>query len=113
MVDLLTGVLANSAYGPRVQGLDIVEAIGGVGHTFMAIDVAAFDEVSEFKARMDAYIDEIKGSKKAAGVDTIFMPGEIEFLKVQERSRTGVPLHINIVNDLYKIAQENGVALDL
>jgi LDH2 family malate/lactate/ureidoglycolate dehydrogenase len=112
MVDLLTGVLANSAYGPRVQGLDIVEAIGGVGHTFMAIDVAAFDDVAEFKARMDAYIDEIKGSKKATGVDVIYMPGEIEFLKVEGRQK-GIPLHINIVKDLRKIAQENGVPLDL
>ncbi len=113
MVDLLTGVLANSAYGPRVNGLDIVEAIGGVGHTFMAIDVAAFDDVAEFKARMDAYIGEIKGSKKAAGVQVIYLPGEIEFLKVQERRQKGIPLHINIVNDLRKIAEENGVPLEL
>ncbi|MHB8908575.1 MAG: Ldh family oxidoreductase [Syntrophales bacterium] len=113
MVDLLTGVLANSAYGPRVQGLDIVEAIGGVGHTFMAIDVAAFDEAAEFKARMDAYIDEIKGSKKAAGVDTIYLPGELEFLKEQDRRKTGILLHPNIVSDLQKIAEENGIALHL
>ena len=113
MVDLLTGVLANSAYGPRVQGLDIVEAIGKVGHTFMAIDVAAFDDVAEFKARMDNYIDEIKNSKKATGVETIYMPGEIEFLKVEERREKGIPIHINIVNDLLKIARENGVQLEL
>jgi LDH2 family malate/lactate/ureidoglycolate dehydrogenase len=113
MVDLLTGVLANSCCGPRVQGLDIVEAIGGVAHTFMAIDIAAFNEVGEFKARMDAYIDEIKGSKKVTGVEVIYMPGEIEFLKAEERRQKGIPLHINVVNDLRKIAQENGVALEL
>jgi LDH2 family malate/lactate/ureidoglycolate dehydrogenase len=106
-------LLPVGGYGPRVQGLDIVEAIGGVGHTFMAIDVAAFDEVAEFKARMDAYIDEIKGSKKAAGVEVIYMPGEIEFLKVQERRQKGIPLHVNIVNDLRKIAEDTGVPLGL
>jgi LDH2 family malate/lactate/ureidoglycolate dehydrogenase len=109
MVDLLTGVLANSSYGPRVQGLDIVEAAGGVGHTFMAVDIAAFDDVAEFKARMDAYIDEIKGSKKATGVDVIYLTGEPEFLKEQERRRKGIPLHISIVKDLRKIAGETGV----
>jgi LDH2 family malate/lactate/ureidoglycolate dehydrogenase len=109
MVDLLTGVLANSSYGPRVQGLDIVEAIGGVSHTFMAIDIAAFDDVSEFKARMDAYIDEIKGSKRAKGVDVIYLPGEPEFLKEQERRKKGIPIHINVVKDLRKIADEAGV----
>lgn len=113
MVDLLTGVLANSNYGPRVKGLDIVEAIGGVGHTFLAIDIAAFDEVADFKARMDAYIDEIKGSKKAKGSAAIYLPGELEYLKVQERQRTGIPLHINIVRDLQKIAAELDVELCL
>lgn len=113
MVDLLTGVLSNSAYGPRVKGVDLADAIAGIAHTFMAIDVAAFDDVDEFKARMDAYIDEIKNSKKAAGVETIYMPGEIEFLKVQERRQKGIPIHINVVNDIRKIAQENCVRLEL
>ncbi len=113
MMDLLTGVLANSAYGPRVQGMDIIEAIGGVGHTFIAIEVAAFAGVDEFKERMDAYIDEIKGSKKAAGVETIYVPGEIEFLKAEERREKGIPVHINIIKDLQGIARENGVPLEI
>ncbi|MHB8908145.1 MAG: Ldh family oxidoreductase [Syntrophales bacterium] len=113
MVDLLTGVLANSSYGPRVNGLDIVDAMGGVGHTFIAVSIAAFDEVAAFKARMDAYIDEIKGSKKAKGVEVIYLPGEPEFLKEQTRRQTGIPLHVNIINDLKKIAGETGVPFSL
>jgi LDH2 family malate/lactate/ureidoglycolate dehydrogenase len=111
MVDLLTGVLANSCYGPRVQGLDTVEAIGGVGHTFMAVDIAAFDDVVDFKARVDAYIGEIKNSKKAAGVEEIFLPGELEFRKEQERRQSGISLHPNIVKDLRAMAEATGVAL--
>ncbi len=113
MVDLLTGVLANSSSGPRVNGMDIVDAIGGVGHTFIAVSISAFDEVAAFKARMDAYIDEIKESKKAKGVEVIYLPGEPEFLKERTRLQTGIPLHINIVNDLRKIATETGVPLSL
>ena len=113
IVDLLTGVLADSCYGPRVQGLDTVEAIGGVGHTFMAVDVAAFDDIAAFKTRMDDYIGEIKDSKKAAGVEQIYLPGELEFLKEQERRRTGIPLHVNIIKDLKAIADETGVLLPL
>jgi LDH2 family malate/lactate/ureidoglycolate dehydrogenase len=113
IVDLLTGVLANSCYGPRVQGLDVVEAIGGVGHTFMAIDVAAYDDIAAFKARVDAYIGEIKDSKKAAGVEQIYLPGELEFLREQERRQTGIPLHVNIIKDLKAIAEETGVPLSL
>jgi LDH2 family malate/lactate/ureidoglycolate dehydrogenase len=113
MVDLLTGVLANSGYGPRVEGLDIVEAISGVGHSFLAVDISAFDDVTAFKARVDGYIDEIKGSRKAKGVEEIYLPGELEFLKERERRQEGIPLHINVVKDLRAIADEMGIALDL
>lgn len=113
MVDLLTGVLANSAYGPRVQGLDVVEALGGVGHTFMAIDIAAFDDLVAFKSRLDRYIDEIKGSQKAREAEEIYLPGELEFLREAERRNAGIPLHINIVNDLRQLARETGVPLGL
>ena len=62
---------------------------------------------------MDAYIGEIKNSKKAAGVEQIYLPGELEFLKEQERRRKGIPLHVNIITDLKAIAEETGVPLSL
>ncbi len=67
MVDLLTGVLADSNYGPRVKGLDQDVEPAGTAHSFMAINLAAFTDAAAFKARMDAYIDEIKSSEKAKG----------------------------------------------
>ena len=65
MVDLLTGVLTDSNYGPRVKGHRPGCRSAGTAHCFMAIDLAAFTDAAAFKARMDAYIDEIKSSKKA------------------------------------------------
>ncbi len=113
MVDLLTGVLANSAYGPLVQELEVIEALGGVGHTFMAIDIAAVDDLVAFKSRLNLYIDEIKGSPKAHTVEEIYLPGELEFRQEAERRKAGIPLHINIVNDLRQQARETGVPLGL
>ena len=74
MMDLLTGVLADSNYGPRVKGMDQDAAPGGVGHSFMAISLAAFTDVAAFKARMESYVDEIKSSKKARGAEVIYVP---------------------------------------
>lgn len=39
MVDMLSGVLADSCYGPRTKGMDIVDDIAGIGHAFVAIDI--------------------------------------------------------------------------
>ncbi len=111
MMDLLTGVLANSAFGPRVKGTDTVSGIAGVGHAFMAVNIAAFDDVVAFKKRMDDYIDEIKGVRKAKGTNTIYLPGEIEFMKERERREKGIPLPFKVIEELSAIGKENGVSL--
>lgn len=113
MMDLLAGVLANSSYGPRTKGLDVVDAVAGVGHAFMAVDIAAFDDVNAFRERMDRYIEELKGSSKAKGSTEIYMPGEPEFLEERTRKQTGISLHINIVRDLEKLGKDTGVFLEL
>ena len=113
MVDLLTGVLANSSYGPRVKGIDQDTEPGGIAHSFMAVDLAAFTDVAAFKARMDAYIDEIKSSKKARGSEVIYVPGEPEHLRVRERLEKGIPLDAAVLEELRAIGKEMGVPLDL
>jgi phenylalanyl-tRNA synthetase alpha subunit len=56
-----------------------------VFHQLDGVCIAPGADVAAFKARMDGYIDEIKASKKARGADTIYLPGEPEHLRVQER----------------------------
>jgi LDH2 family malate/lactate/ureidoglycolate dehydrogenase len=112
MVDLLTGVLADSHYGPRVKGIDQDAEPAGVAHSFMAIDLAAFTDVSAFKARMDAYIDEIKSSTKARGAEVIYLPGEPEWLRARERIEKGIPLHAKVAEELRAVGKDLGVPVD-
>ena len=113
MVDLLTGVLADSNYGPRVKGMEVDSAVAGTAHTFMALDISAFGDVDAFKARMDGYIDEIKSSRKAKGSNVIYLPGELEFIKERERKETGIPLQTKVAEDLQKIGKEYGVPWEM
>ena len=112
VMDLLSGVLADSAFGPRVKGTDTVAAVAGVGHAFLAVKIAAFDDVAAFKSRMDGYIDEIKGTPKAKGVTEIYLPGELEFLKERERREKGIPLPSRVVEELLTVGKETGVSLE-
>ncbi len=109
MMDMLTGVLSDSAYGPRVAGLDNVSDFAHVSHSFMALDISAVADVAAFKARMDSYIDEIKSSRKARGAEVIYLPGEIEFLKEQERREKGIPLQPKVAEELRAVGAECGV----
>lgn len=112
MVDLLTGVLTDSNYGPRVKGIDQEAEPAGIAHSFMAVDLAAFTDVAAFKARVDAYIDEIKGSKKARGSDVIYLPGEPEHLRVQERREKGILLHAKVAEELRAVGKDLGLRIE-
>lgn len=113
MVDLLTGVLTDSNYGPRVKGIDQEAEPARIAHSFMAIDLAAFTDVAAFKARLDAYIDEIKSSKKARGSEAIYLPGEPEQLRTRERIERGIPLQADVAEELRAVGRELGVSIDL
>jgi len=113
MMDLLTGVLADSSYGPRVKAMDNDTAPGGVAHSFMAIKLAAFTDPAAFKARMEAYVDEIKSSKKARGSEAIYVPGEPEHLRMQERMAKGIPLQAKVAEELRARGTELGIPIDL
>jgi len=113
LVDLLTGVLTDSNYGPRVKGIDQDAEPARVAHSFLALDLAAFTDVVAFKTRMDAYIDEIKSSKKGKGSDVIYLPGEPEHLRVRERMAKGIPLHPKVAEELRAIGKDLGVPIEL
>lgn len=109
MMDLLTGVLADSSYGPRVKPIDNEVEPAGTAHSFMAIALSAFTDVAAFKVRMDAYIDEIKSSKKARGSEAIYVAGEPEYIKMQERLERGIPLQPKVAAELSALGKELGI----
>ncbi len=79
MVELFAATLSGAAMTRDVHAWNQNPACGGnVGHFFMAMDITKFGSAADYKARVDAMIDEIKDSKKAVGVEKIFFPGEIE-----------------------------------
>jgi L-2-hydroxycarboxylate dehydrogenase (NAD+) len=62
---------------------------------------------------MDSYIDEIKSSKKAKGNEVIYVPGEPEHIRVQERIEKGIPLQAKVAEELRVVGKELGIPIDL
>jgi LDH2 family malate/lactate/ureidoglycolate dehydrogenase len=73
--------------------------------TVMALNIAAFTDVAQYKAGVDDLIDSIKALPKADGFDEIFMPGEIEERRYAERLVTGIPIPVGTVAPLKAIAK--------
>ena len=101
MTDVLTGVLAGGAFGltPYSDPANL-----DVAHTFIAIDIQWFMPLEEFKARMDAFIAEIKSSKLRPGFTEVLVPGEIDHRREQEYRRNGARIDPVVFNELRELA---------
>ncbi len=82
-----------------------------IGASFQAIDIKAFMDPAEFKAKIDEAVREMHASELARGNDRIYVPGEIEWQKREERLKKGVPVAAPVWKDLTAISQEMGVPL--
>ncbi|KAJ9157489.1 Malate/L-lactate dehydrogenase [Pleurostoma richardsiae] len=92
MMDVFSGVLSGSAFAGNVTGPYDPSRPADVGHFMVAIKPDLFMSLDEFRERMDYLYQRIVGSEKAASVDRIYFPGELEQLAQEEREKTGIPL---------------------
>ena len=91
-----------SAFAGHVTGPYDPSKASDVGHFLVAIKPDLFMSLDEFKERMDYLYQRVVGSDKAAGVERIYFPGEIEQLVQQEREEKGIPYvqaEINALNE--------------
>jgi LDH2 family malate/lactate/ureidoglycolate dehydrogenase len=112
VVDVLAGVLTGSDYGRHIASTDDLDRQVSAGFVMQAIDIAAFAEPYEFENNIQAMMEEIGHSPCAQGVDRIYLPGEIEWLKKEERLATGIPVPDSLLRNLNQLADELGVHLE-
>lgn len=78
MIDLLCGGLSGGGIGEQVRPLfGSLEQPYGSANLFIAIDVGHFEELSNFKARAQAVVNNTSGVRRAPGVKRVFAPGEL------------------------------------
>ena len=114
MIDILSGVLSGAGYGPHLGPLwDNSDTHQNLGFFLLAIDIASFCDLRDFKRRIDQMIDEIKTSEKATGSDEILVPGEIEFRSEQYNCEHGIIVGPGVLRDLDELLRQYGQDLDL
>jgi LDH2 family malate/lactate/ureidoglycolate dehydrogenase len=111
IVEVLAGVLAGARILDEVPfWVQHMSEPVGLGHFMMALKIANFVEVEPFKQKMDYLVGRIHGAPRAEGVARIYLPGEIEHLTEQERSRDGIPVPGAVYNSLMGMARELGLS---
>ena len=113
-VALLSGPLTGSSTGKALSEWfsDEPGDAPSKGHLFIAIDPSSFGEREAFLEAVSAYLNEIKSSRTAPGVDAIRVPGERSAATRARTLRDGrVTLYQAVWERMAKIADELAVVV--
>jgi LDH2 family malate/lactate/ureidoglycolate dehydrogenase len=110
IVGLLAGTLNGAAMGKDTIDFNAdYRTTTNTGQAILMIDVAAFDDVSAFKARVDRLAADLKGAEKMPNVDRIWLPGEQSHAKQIEFTKNGVPVADGVIATLKELAATLGI----
>ena len=84
---------------------------GGSGFLCLAIKIESFIDIEEYKKEIDILCEWIRSSPTMPGVGKIYLPGEIEWEKREEREAEGIFVEDETWTELRACAEELGVAL--
>ena len=111
-IGLLSTMLSGAYFGSEVTHMyEQTTTPQNVGHLFGVLPIAAFEELDHYYTRMSKAIGDIRGTKKAPGVDRIYLPGERERLALVERRSRGIPLNAAVYDELNQLGAKYGVSL--
>ncbi len=111
IVDALSAILSGAAYGTDVGLFSRLEK-ENTGFFLLLLDPSRFMPLEEFKANADRYVRMIKESRKAEGVEEIFLPGEIEYRKYRENRKTGIEVSEALQRELVELSRKLGVSFE-
>jgi len=107
IIGLLAGTLNGAAMARETVDFNKDEVTKtNTGQAVVAIDLAAFGPVDDFKRRVDDVARQMRGSARLPGVERIWLPGEQSHGKRQHRSKQGIPLPAPLRRQLDALATE-------
>jgi LDH2 family malate/lactate/ureidoglycolate dehydrogenase len=106
--EVLAAVLSGAHFSRQVAAPAATDTAMKIGHYFQVIRIDSFMPVTQFKARMDELIRQMKNSERAPDHERIFIPGEIELETRERYQRDGIPLPANLLEEL---RQTSGLAV--
>jgi L-2-hydroxycarboxylate dehydrogenase (NAD+) len=111
MIGLLAGTLNGAAMGKDVVDFNADDTTPtNTGHAIVAIDVAAFQPVAEFKQAVDALVRDLRHSRTLPGVERIRIPGEGSHAARADRREHGIPIPAALRTALDTLAGELEIA---
>lgn len=109
MFDILCGVLTGAHDATELAVKPDRASPQNIGHLLLAINVAAFQPLDEFRERVDTIVRRLKAMPRAAGTAEILTPGEPEHRTKQPRLQTGIPFGREVLSDVEQALVDLGI----
>ncbi|MDA0702539.1 MAG: Ldh family oxidoreductase [Proteobacteria bacterium] len=109
---LLSGPLVGAATGKALDswlGRDVPHK--GLGHFLLAVDPGIFGDVDTFRAAVEAHLGEIRGARRAEGMEHVLVPGDRLFETRARSLAEGVTMYENVWREAAKLASTLGVEM--
>ncbi len=109
-VELMTGVLTGGVFLDAMKGMyKYPDDPSLTSHMMMAVNISALMEPDEVEKRMTEFTHKIHTSPMWDNRQEMLVPGEIEHRTMQARKANGIPLPVNLFEELIGLANELGV----
>jgi ureidoglycolate dehydrogenase (NAD+) len=104
-VEVLSSVLSGANFGPHIPSLyEDFDNEQNIGHFFLAFRPDLFLSSEEFTGRIARMIQEVRELPVAEGHEKIYLPGELEIEREKERRKEGIPLTIDVIEELEEMS---------
>jgi L-2-hydroxycarboxylate dehydrogenase (NAD+) len=112
VVEILSAALSQGPFLKQLNGADEQgnKIPYALGHFFLAIDVACFADLDDFKRTTGDILRALRASQKVPGQERIYTCGEKEYLIWQERKSKGAPVDPDTQRALLAMRDELGLA---
>ncbi len=110
VVEILSAALQQGSFLTMLLGKkDGKQTAFSLGHFFIAIDVNAFTDPSDFKKTTGDVLRELRASRKMPGQSHIYTAGEKEYLTWMERKVKGLPFNEDLLKEFRGICIDYGL----
>ncbi len=111
VVEILSAALQGGQFLKALSGYDTQgnPRPYSLGHFFIAIDIEAFTELSEFKKVSGDILRSLRSSRKSPGYERIYTAGEKEYLNSLDVLKNGVPVNQVLQRQMRQLVNELGM----
>ena len=110
-VDVLTGVLSGSAFGPNILGAFSTAGPSDLGQAFIVLDPAAIDAPGVFSRRLEGYLDQLTEAPVIPDAPgRVLVPGEPEVHAEERAAERGIVVDRAHAATLHELGARFGVA---